>query len=449
MTDVAGIREIVVRFQALRQLSARAAQDNPNDLKALFGAGAGYRLSGDYDNALVMFKRAAALHPTNHFVVFEMAMVQEALGLTDDAARNYQRVIQMAPDYYKAWYGLVSLQRQTAEKNLIAPLEAAFRGRDEDGWRTLHLGHALAKTYEDMGDVDTSFAWLGKAKKRRREIHPYLPGPRERVTEAAQRLSVSLPSSTNGHPSSEPIFVCGMPRTGTTLVDRILSSHPDVSSAGEIGNFIQLLGVMSGNRGKPLLDPAVLAATSAVDFASLGRLYIESTRPLTGHKPRFIDKAPSNYLVAATILKALPNARIVCMKRNPLDTVLSNYKQIFPIEDRYYDYVYDIGSAAHQYGQFDTMVRHLTTLLPPDRFMVVNYDELVAGQELQTRALLAFCGLSWDPRCLEFQKNASGVATPSAQQVRQAMYTSSSGRFEKYGALLDPARAILQRAGLV
>jgi len=449
MTDVAGIREIVVRFQALRQLSARAVQERPHDLKALFGAGAGYRLSGDHDNALVMFKRAAALHPNNHFVLFELAMAQEALGRPDEAVQNYQRVVQLAPDYFKAWYGLVNLQRQTAERNVIPTLEAAFRGRDEDGWRTLHLGHALAKTYEDLKDIDASFAWLGKAKRRRREIQPYHPGPRERVTDAAQRLSAMLPASVDGHPSSEPIFVCGMPRTGTTLVDRILSSHPDVSSAGEIGNFLQLLGVMSGNRGKPLLDPAVLATTGAVDFAALGRHYVESTRPLSGLRPRFVDKAPSNYLIAPMILKALPNARVICMKRNPMDTVLSNYKQIFPIDDRYYDYVYDVGSAAHQYVQFDRMIRHLGSLLPADRFLVVSYDDLVAAQEAQTRALLAFCGLAWDPRCLEFQTNASGVATPSAQQVRQAMYTSSSGRFETYGALLDPARAVLQRAGLV
>jgi tetratricopeptide (TPR) repeat protein len=449
MSDAAGVREIVVRLQALRQLSARAAQENPNDVKALFGAGAGYRLSGDHENALIQFKRAAALQPNNHFILFELAIVQEALGQTGDAAETYARIIRIAPDYFKAWYGLVSLQRQTRDRNHIPALEAAFKGRDDDGWRTLHLGHALAKTHEDFGETDTSFSWLGRAKKRRREIHPYHPGPRERATDAAIKLSLSLPPAAQGHPSTEPIFVCGMPRTGTTLVDRILSSHPDVSSAGEIGHFFMLLAAMSGQRGKPLLDPEVLPATAVVDFAALGQNYVNSTRPLTGERRRFIDKAPSNYLVAGTILKALPEARIICMQRHPLDTVLSNYKQIFPIDDRYYDYAYDIGSAAHQYLQFDRMVRHLKEILPPDRFKVVNYESLVNNQEEETRSLLAFCNLTWDPRCLDFHKNAAGVATPSAQQVRQAMYTTSAGRWEKYGALLDPARAVLERGGVL
>ena len=169
---------------------------------------------------------------------------------------------------------------------------------------------------------------------------------------------------------------------------------------------------------------------------------------LSGATPRFIDKAPSNYLLAASILRALPNARVVVVRRNPLDSVLSNYKQLFPLDDRYYDYVYDLESAAHKYVQFDRVVRHWQSVLPADRFMVVQYEDLVAAQEEVSRTLIAFAGLAWNDSVLAFHRNAAGVGTPSAAQVRAPMYNTAVGRWEKYGALLDPARRVLEKAGI-
>lgn len=443
------VMDIVQRFARTRELAARAVRDNPNDIKALFGAGVAFRLSGDYESAYVQFERACAMQPNNHFALFELGNVHEFLGRPKEAAACYVRVLRLAPGYYKARHALIQLEKQTADHNSIRELEEAFAGRDEDGWRTLHIGHALAKTHEDLGDLQSSFQWLARAKKRRREIQPYFPAERERLAEAAMTSTASLPSGAAGYGSGEPIFVCGMPRTGTTLVDRILSSHPDVSSVGEIGNFFQLFKRLGSNQSKVTLEPATLTGGASIDFARLGKSYIDSTRPLSGKTPRFIDKAPSNYLLAGVILKALPNAKVVCVRRHPLDTVLSNYKQIFPIDDRYYDYVYDLGATAHQFVQFDRVASHWRQSLPAHQFFELSYEELVSAQETQTRALLSFCGLSWDARCLDFHKNASGVATPSAQQVRQSMYSSASGRWVKYGELLDPARLVLQKAGLV
>lgn len=438
------IMDHVLKFARTRELCGRAVRESPNDIKAVFGAGVGFRLTGDHANALAQFERAARLQPGNHLVLFELAGAQEALGRFDDAIRSLREAVRIAPSYYKAQYALVQLEKQTAARNAIPSLENLFTAPDDDGWRSLHIGHALAKAHEDLGNLPESFAWLGRAKARRRAMHPYLPSTREALTDAAMAATGLLPKAAPGFVTDEPIFVCGMARTGTTLVDRILSSHPDVASAGELTNFFQTLKLLSPSKTRVILDPETMLNAAQADFERLGRLYVDSTRPLTGATRRFIDKAPSNYLIAGTILKALPNARIICLRRHPLDTVLSNYKQIFPIDDRYYDYVYDLGAAAHQYVQFDRVVRHMQAALPPDRFMVVEYEALVARQEEQTRALLAFCGLAWDPRCLEFHKSAGGVATPSAKQVRQAMYASSSGRWEAYGALLDPARAVLQ-----
>ncbi|MGE0742714.1 MAG: sulfotransferase [Hyphomonadaceae bacterium] len=446
MTNAAALAQVVGRFAQMRSVAARAVQDHPMDVRALYGAAMAFRLSGDLASAHTALALAAKAEPDNTHVLFERGVIEEYLGQFDAAAASYRRALSAEPLNYKARQALVQLEKQSIANNSIAELESQFSmAPDADGWRTLHLGHALAKTFEDMGDAAQSFAWLERAKARRRVIAPYNAAREEAVTNAAMATAAALRS---GDDSSEPIFVAGLPRSGTTLVDRILSSHADVMSAGEIGNFSQIYKALSGSTTPATLDVDGLSRADGVDFAQLGRAYVESTRPLTGAKPRFVDKAPSNYLLAGLILRALPNARVICIRRHPLDSVLSNYKQIFPIDDRYYDYVYGLESAAHKVVQLDRILAHWKRTLPSDRFLELRYENLVANQEARTRELVAFCGLAWDPRCLAFHENAAGVATPSARQVRSAMNANAVGRAAKYGALLDPARQVLERAGI-
>ncbi len=446
MANDAEIGKLVQRLGAMRALAARAVLENPNDARALFGAAMAYRIGGDHDAALKQLHRLCQIEPDNTHYRFELGVTQEYAGLFEEAARSYIAALHAEPLNYKARYALIQLQKQTLVSNAMTELERQFQLPDDsDGWRTLHIGHALAKTYEDLGDAQQSFNWLGRAKRRRRELHPFSHKADADLTDAALKAT---PPGGDGWGASEPIFITGLPRSGTTLVDRILSSHPQVTSAGEIGNFLQLLKLMSGAPGAQSLSVALFDHLRGLDWAKLGRLYIDSTRPLTGAAPHFVDKAPSNYLLAPIVLRALPNARIVCMRRHPLDSCLSNYKQIFPFEDRYYDYVYDLESTAQKFVQFNRVIEHWRGVLPPDRFMLLQYEDLVADQERRTRDLLAFCGLPWDARCLAFQDNAAGVSTPSARQVRSAMNSAAVGRWAKYGALLDPARKVFEAAGI-
>ena len=440
------LTQIVQRFGAMRALANRAKAENPNDPRALFGAGVAYRLLGDYAAAGEAFARVGVLQPSSAPVLFELGLAQEYSGKFDAAIKAYERALAAAPDYFKAREALVRLQKQTPERNSIALMEAQFAGPgDEDGWRAAHLGHALAKTYEDFGDAEKSFAWLKRGKEKRKALSPYDAAKEEALTDAAMRAA---PPAAAGFDSHEPIFVSGLPRSGTTLVDRILSSHPDVMSIGEIGNFALLNKKLSDSPTRPTLDADTFARAGAVDYARLGKLYIDSTRPLSGAAPRFIDKAPSNYLMAGAILRALPNARVIAVRRHPLDSVVSNYKQLFPLDDRFYDYVYDIAFAAHKFVQFDRVLRHWQATLPAERFMLLQYEDLIAAQEETTRRLIAFCGLDWNDRCLAFHRNAAGVGTPSAAQVRVPLYNTAMGRWKAYGALLDPAKRVFERAGV-
>lgn len=441
----AEITKLVARFGAMRAAAARAVHELGNDERALFGAAMAFRISGDYPAAATQFERLCAVVQGNTHYLFELGQTQEYLGRFDAAVASYNASLAAEPLNYKARHALVQLQKQSVLSNQIVELEKQLTLADDDGWRSLHLGHALAKTYEDFGETQKSFEWLTRAKKKRRQLFPYSTQNDVALADAVRALRLSDGAAEE---ASDPIFVTGLPRSGTTLADRIISSHPDVTSAGEIGNFVQLLKLFSDSTTPLTLDTDMLSRTAGVDFARLGRSYIDSTRPLTGAAPRFIDKAPSNYLLAPLILRALPNARIIVMRRHPLDSVLSNYKQIFPFEDRYYDYVYDLESTAQKFAAFDKLIAHWRNVLPSERFMVLQYEDLVANQEARTRDMLAFCGLPWDARTLSFHENASGVATPSARQVRQAMNSQAVGRWAKYGAALDPARKALEAAGI-
>jgi hypothetical protein len=239
-----------------------------------------------------------------------------------------------------------------------------------------------------------------------------------------------------------------MPRTGTTLVERILSSHPAVFSAGELTNFALALKREARTSSRLVLDPETLAEAESVDLARVGAEYVASTRPRTGHTPHFIDKMPLNFFYAGLIHRALPNAKIICLRRNPLDTVLSNYRQLFATSFSYYNYAYDLLDAGRYFIEFDALAKHWLQTIP-ENYCEVHYESVVADTEKEAQRLVAFCGLDWDPACLAFEQNAAPVATASSVQVRQPIYRTAVERWRKYEPELAPLKAFLAEAGLV
>jgi hypothetical protein len=221
-----------------------------------------------------------------------------------------------------------------------------------------------------------------------------------------------------------------------------------VFSAGELTNFGLVLKRAAATPSNRVLDAETLDAAAHCDLAAVGAAYVESTRPRTGHHERFIDKMPLNFFYAPLIRRALPRAKVICLRRNPLDTCLSNYRQLFATSFSYYNYAFDLLDTGRYFAAFDSLVARWREAIP-DNFLEVRYEDVVDRTEHEARRLIEFCELDWDSKCLAFQDNAAPVATASSAQVRQPIYRSGIERWRHYERELEPLRALLTQAGVL
>ena len=422
-----------------------AAQCSPQTALTLDTIGVTYSQIGLHKKAIQFFKKAVSLQE-NHLFHFNLGVSQTFIGDFEGARKSHQQVIALAPDFCKSHTALSALTKVSKDKNNITNLKLLYQKLTNSDDK-LNIGHALAREYEILSDYKHAFEYLQLSKKHKlknidynyKDDHQMLTSINECFSEAP-----NLSLKKVGHLSAEAIFVVGMPRTGTTLVERILSQHTDVTSAGELEHFGLLLKKMSASKTNRVLDADTVKAAKDIDFKKLGKAYINSTRALTGDTAKFIDKMPLNILYVGFILQALPNAKIVCLDRNPLDTIVSNFRQLFAANAYNYNYAYDLISTA----KFYILFRNLTKLWLkkfPNNFYLANYETLVNEPEVQAKSLVEFCSLTWQEDCLHIDKNSAPVATASAVQVRSPINNKSVGNWRNYDAYLDEVKVLLSK----
>lgn len=428
---------------------ALAALDlNPQAALTLDTIGVVMTRAGAHTEALEPFQRAVARDPRKAAYQYNLGASLQFAGSFSAAAAAYRRALALDAGYYKAWSSLAQVAREPFNAEEVTTLQAALEHSTAVDAQ-LHLCHALAKHHEDRQEYSTAFQYLERGKGAKRASLHYSSDADRALFDAVQTVCTAefLDGRAAGCDSAEPIFIVGMPRTGTTLVERILSSHPEVFAAGELTNFSLMLKRAARTASNRVLDPETLHAAADIDLAQLGNSYVESTRPRTGHVPHFIDKMPLNFLYAGWIRRALPRAKIICVRRNPLDTCLSNYRQLFATNFPYYHYAYDLLDTGRYYLMFHALAEHWRRHMPRN-YYEVRYESVVADTEAETRKLLAFCELSWDPACLQFHENAAPVATASSVQVRQPIYRTSVDRWRKYAEQVAPLRELLTAGGV-
>ena len=405
-----------------------------------------YRV-GDHAGAVEHYSAAIELDQRNAEFHFNRAAVRRYLGDAVGAEQDFDAAIALRPDEYEAYNGRAQLRTQAPDHNHVLQLrEAIARARSPAGLVQLH--YALAKELEDLEDHAAAFESLRHGASLKRSLMRYDVGTDlgiiERICDVytAERFA----GRREGGEGAAAIFVIGLPRTGTTLVERILGSHPYVCAAGELNEFgLELTRQVSAlAAGRPLSRLDFVDATTRVDFKSLGRRYLERTQPYRDDRPLFIDKLPFNYLYAGLIHLALPGAKIVSVRRNPLDTCYAVYKQLF--RDAY-PFSYDLAELGRYFVAYDRLMRHWDAVMP-GVVLTVQYEDIVGDARGQARRLLQHCGLDWDERCVRFHENSRPSTTASALQVRQPLYDTSIGRWRHYEEQLGPLRAQLEAAGI-
>jgi tetratricopeptide (TPR) repeat protein len=423
-----------------------AEQALPADALSRDTMGCVYARLGDHAAALVHFTEAVRREPSNIEYRYNQAATLNFLGRTDDADAALEALLALAPGNSRAHYLLASLRRQTPAHNHIARLNETL-AHARDGRDRLLLGYALSKELEDAGQPDEALDALCAANARHSATLPYAFARDAAVFDAIE-ATWPLPEAASETPADAPIFVIGMPRTGTTLVDRILSSHPAVESAGELQAMPLAVKKAAGTRTPTVMDPGTIAAAAHADMGAIGLDFLErASHHRRDPGKRFTDKFPGNFLYAGFIARALPAARIVCLRRSPMDTVLSNFRNLFAVSSRYYDYSYDLLDIAAYYVRFDRLMAQWREALP-GRLIEVRYEDLVADQEGETRRLLTHSGLEWSEECLSFHTSDAPVATPSAAQVRRPIYRDAVARWKRHEAVLEPVRRFFELSGI-
>lgn len=407
-----------------------------------------YLQANAISQAATAFRRAVDLSPEHPPFRFILAYALTAMGDIEEAERELEACIRPEPRHWPSHLSLANLKRQSMETQHTERLLSLLQQHGNDPSARIYLNMALGKEYEDLANYPLAFEHYVRGKAAARSFgRPSAERDQAMFERLRQAFSAELAEPAGDGISDAPIFIIGMPRTGTTLLDRMLSSHPDVYSAGELQNFATVLQRASHSQVALLSTPDLTAQTRHIDWPQLGADYIDSTRPATAGKSRFTDKMPHNFLYAGFIARALPNARIICLRRNPLDTCLSNFRNLFEAESGFYDYSLDLLDTGRYYVQFDRLMAHWRKVLPK-RILEISYESLVQAPETSMRQVLDFCGLPWDDACLHSESNTAPINTPNAWQVRAPVYKTAIGSWQRYATEIQGLQKLLVDAGI-
>lgn len=389
---------------------------------------------GDFEHALTFYEQALARAPRQPGVLQSYGHMLKTVGRLDEALVAYRKAIAINPAMGEVWWSLANLKTVRFSDAEIGQMEAALRREDLIDGDRFHLEFALGKAFHDLDRGDEAFAHYAAGNALRRKYHPFqaarLSGMVDRSIEVFTR---ELLGSPGGNPVPDPIFIVGMPRAGSTLVEQILSSHSLVEGTAELPD---MPAIARGERKYP----AAAVQMSEQERSDAGAEYLRRTAiQRRTERPFFIDKLPNNWMYVPFIHLVLPNAKIIDARRHPLACCMSNFRQHFA---RGQDFTYDLTDLGRYYSDYVRLMAHMDAVMP-GRVHRVIYERMIEDPEAEIRALLGYCGLEFEPACLEFYKTERAVRTPSAQQVRRPIYKDAADEWRRYEGHLSPLKEAL------
>ncbi len=400
---------------------------------------------GDQEEAGRWFASAAAQRPDNPMFLVNHANNEMYRGNLGAAEEGLERALEIDPGNPHAHWVLAGLRKARDDVHVNTLRRLIGQGcRSPQASAFLH--YALGKELEDLEQWDDAFEAFARGAAARRETLEFDETGERHMFDTLHRLYTAdwLEGKSPGHDSSAPIFIVGQPRTGTTLIERVVTSHSQVHSAGELRHFGNSVRRLTRYRGRGRFSAELVKRASALDGPRLGEAYLGAAAKQRGATPHFVDKLPPNYLYLPLILMALPDAKVVHVRRNPMDACFASFKQLFADA---YKHSYEQREMARHHARYYRLMQHYREQFG-GRFFEIHYEQAASDLAPNARALIDFLGLPWEDACLEFHKQKAAVTTASAVQVREPAHTRSIGRWRRYERQLEPMREELDRHGI-
>jgi tetratricopeptide (TPR) repeat protein len=401
------------------------------------------------DEAIEAYRQCLALRPGHVGALLGLGHLLKAVGQYQEAVASYSECIRQRPDMGETYWSLANLKTYRFDDVTVAEMEQRIGGPGLTVSSEVNFLFALGKAYEDRGDFDRAWQYYRRGNSRQRAEVSYDPVQTETMNDrivATFSAEFLQSGEARGNDDPSPIFIVGLPRSGSTLLEQILASHSQVEGTSELPYIGRVATWLNRNRADGINYPEAVRELPADSFRALGADYLgyaEMHRRLGA--PRFIDKNPNNFPNIGLISLILPNAKIIDARRHPLDACLSNYRQLFA---KGQNFTYDLTEIGEYWLQYQQLMDHWRDVLP-GRVLTMQYEEVVTDFEAQVRRLLAFCGLPWQDACLRFYESDRPVRTPSSEQVRQPIYDRSIGHWRNYepelGELIDVIAPVRER----
>ena len=395
-------------------------------------------------DALEAFEQAARMNPNEVRLRLSIGHLHKTLGQRQECERAYKACLGIDPAFAEAYSSLADLKNYLFSDAELDSMQSLLRGDAGDDLDQAQLHFALGRAYEQRNDYVKAFEHYDYGNRRRRKTVPYditsFENKTQRVIQFFDAAYFrSQPGGPPGYPSRAPIFVVGLPRSGSTLIEQILASHSCVEGTFELPNILSIVREFDHANAKHDAYPEELRSVPPGHFTTLGKRYLDETAALRSGRPHFIDKMPNNFSHLGLIHSMLPGAIIIDARRHPMDTCFSTFKQYFAEGQ---SFSYSLEDLGRYYRCYLKLMEHWDRVLP-GKVLHVRYEALVADPEDQIRRLLEHCGLPFEPACLAFHETKRPVRTASAEQVRQPLYASGVGYWRHFAAQLEPLREAL------
>ena len=390
---------------------------------------------GDFEEAIALYRSVLDRAPRQPRVWLSYGHMLKTVGQTDEGIAAYRRAIELTPGLGEAWFSLANLKTVRFDDADIPAMRSALADPSIGDEDRFHFDFALGKAMHDAGDSAAAFAHYAAGNVLRRKAKTY---DRGRITRAVDRAIATFSEAayaerSGGCEAPDPIFIVGMPRAGSTLVEQILASHSQVEGTSELPDMPALARKIESY-------PAGALNLDGDERRALGAEYLKRTAVhRRTERPYFVDKLPNNWLFAPLIALVLPNAKIIDARRHPLGCCMSNFRQHFA---RGQDFTYDLADLGHYYADYVRLMAHVDAVLPGCVHRVI-YERMVDDTEAEVRAMLDHCGLEFEQGCLDFHQNERAVRTPSSEQVRQPIYREATAEWQRYDEFLGPLRDAL------